>query len=453
MAAFDALDAFAGVFEDSSDDETSMPGPEPISTPAPEPAPEPEPIPEAARDAPEAAAAVTADDARPDPPLEVAIAEPAGSAAPSSPTVAASPAAPVDDALEEEQQEDAAAFPFDALDFLGLKEHLELRGFRELLGGARAGYCRAVRDEIEELFAGGFLVPSRNKLTAARDEKGRITAGFVRRKPGVHELDLVLEGAVVAPQALAICPSIQRFHEELAPKLIDVLHAVHPELRITVVDTIKVQLNEGVGGCFPMHYDTSGAHSRRTLTMLLYLNEDWAPGDGGELRLFPFPYQTVDIAPRLGTLAMFCATEMLHRVLPSRARRVCLSVWFAAEPAAAHRSFPNRAPPGLPAESAGFLRFLMQRDNRRLLSKVWFREEYATSFVDAFGGAGGGGGDGGGGGVDDDGRSEAEKAEELRRVLDLDARETDKAAQLLPHGLMDRLKATLLFATPDVEAA
>uniref|UniRef100_A0A7S1UDT5 Fe2OG dioxygenase domain-containing protein n=1 Tax=Phaeomonas parva TaxID=124430 RepID=A0A7S1UDT5_9STRA len=298
-----------------------------------------------------------------------------------------------------------------------------------------------------------FLVPSRNKLTAARDEKGRITAGFVRRKPGVHELDLVLEGAVVAPQALAICPSIQRFHEELAPKLIDVLHAVHPELRITVVDTIKVQLNEGVGGCFPMHYDTSGAHSRRTLTMLLYLNEDWAPGDGGELRLFPFPYQTVDIAPRLGTLAMFCATEMLHRVLPSRARRVCLSVWFAAEPAAAHRSFPNRAPPGLPAESAGFLRFLMQRDNRRLLSKVWFREEYATSFVDAFGGAGGGGGDGGGGGVDDDGRSEAEKAEELRRVLDLDARETDKAAQLLPHGLMDRLKATLLFATPDVEAA
>ena len=34
-------------------------------------------------------------------------------------------------------------------------------------------------------------------------------------------------------------------------------------------DTLKVQYNEGVGGCFPMHFDTTPAISKRTLTAIL----------------------------------------------------------------------------------------------------------------------------------------------------------------------------------------
>ena len=68
-------------------------------------------------------------------------------------------------------------------------------------------------------------------------------------------------------------------------------------LLLTGVDQLKLQYNEGVGGCFPMHYDTTGDRSRRALTLLLYCTDDWRASDGGELRLFPFPYAPVDVAP------------------------------------------------------------------------------------------------------------------------------------------------------------
>jgi hypothetical protein len=42
--------------------------------------------------------------------------------------------------------------------------------------------------------------------------------------------------------------------------------------------------NAGEGGCFMMHYDTSSKTSDRELTAILYLNDGWEHGDGGELR-------------------------------------------------------------------------------------------------------------------------------------------------------------------------
>lgn len=70
------------------------------------------------------------------------------------------------------------------------------------------------------------------------------------------------------------------------------------------------------------------------------LNEDWAPSHGGELRLFPFPLAAADVAPRVGRLALFCSHALLHRVLPARAPRCVLSLWFAGAPEA----FPSRYP-------------------------------------------------------------------------------------------------------------
>eukprot|EP00664_Eupelagonemidae_sp_cell27_P009852 gene9852-7414_t len=59
-------------------------------------------------------------------------------------------------------------------------------------------------------------------------------------------------------------------------------------LRLDGLDQVKVQYNEGAGGCFPMHFDTRRCRqSRRHLTMVLYLNPLWEPQHGGELRLFP----------------------------------------------------------------------------------------------------------------------------------------------------------------------
>jgi Rps23 Pro-64 3,4-dihydroxylase Tpa1-like proline 4-hydroxylase len=38
-----------------------------------------------------------------------------------------------------------------------------------------------------------------------------------------------------------------------------------------------------------MHFDSDAAVDGRRVTAILYLNPGWRPGDGGELRLYPFP--------------------------------------------------------------------------------------------------------------------------------------------------------------------
>jgi Rps23 Pro-64 3,4-dihydroxylase Tpa1-like proline 4-hydroxylase len=58
---------------------------------------------------------------------------------------------------------------------------------------------------------------------------------------------------------------------------------------------IKIQYNAGQGGCFPMHFDTTPQVSNRQITGTLYLNPDWKPSDGGQLRVYPFPYDKVNI--------------------------------------------------------------------------------------------------------------------------------------------------------------
>jgi hypothetical protein len=82
------------------------------------------------------------------------------------------------------------------------------------------------------------------------------------------------------------------------------------------------------GGCFPYHYDNPGAPSKRQLTVVVYLNPFWQPGDGGELVLWPFLGEKVTVAPKLDRVAMFRSDLMLHRVLPSLKDRFCFTIWI-----------------------------------------------------------------------------------------------------------------------------
>lgn len=122
------------------------------------------------------------------------------------------------------------------------------------------------------------------------------------------------------------------------------------------------------------------------VTAVLYLNPQWEKGDGGELRLYPFPLGTVDVAPRMDRLVLFNSTEMLHRVLPATAPRVCLSVWFARDGGSNRMSLPCRLPRAVAEdEGGGMLKFLLQPSNRKVLTKIVYANAWAESFEDAFG--------------------------------------------------------------------
>ncbi len=114
-------------------------------------------------------------------------------------------------------------------------------------------------------------------------------------------------------------------------------------LQIDRLEQAKVQVNVGRGGAFPCHFDLpSSLSAKRILTVLLYLNPEWTEGDGGEVELFPFPFQDAILEPLHQRLVAFSSCTSLHRVRPfvGNPGRVCLNLWFEGEVLSDHSSFP-----------------------------------------------------------------------------------------------------------------
>jgi SM-20-related protein len=64
---------------------------------------------------------------------------------------------------------------------------------------------------------------------------------------------------------------------------------------------------------------------------VLYLNEDWARDDGGELRLHLDAAEAgkiQDVLPVGGTLVLFLSEHFAHEVLPANRERLSLAGWF-----------------------------------------------------------------------------------------------------------------------------
>jgi Rps23 Pro-64 3,4-dihydroxylase Tpa1-like proline 4-hydroxylase len=142
---------------------------------------------------------------------------------------------------------------------------------------------------------------------------------------------------------------------------------------------IKVQTNQGQGGCFPFHFDTHGK-DHRLVTAILYLNPTWQPSDGGKLGLYPFPYANIEVEPINDRLVMFSSLEMLHRVLPANSRRECLTIWIYADSGtmnapARFRSIEN--------ESEQVLELLLQKPYRRHFAKWYYKALWAQSILES----------------------------------------------------------------------
>jgi len=89
------------------------------------------------------------------------------------------------------------------------------------------------------------------------------------------------------------------------------------------------------GGFYKAHLDRHRETSDRLVTVILYLNPGWQPGDGGELKLWTTPGdregEFVTIEPRMGTLVCFLAGDFWHEVLPAKKTRASITGWFRGQ--------------------------------------------------------------------------------------------------------------------------
>jgi SM-20-related protein len=85
------------------------------------------------------------------------------------------------------------------------------------------------------------------------------------------------------------------------------------------------------GARYARHLDRSPKGAERVVSVVLYLNEDWVPGDGGEL-LIATPEGDLRVEPRAGTLVAFLSQRFEHEVLPALRTRRSLTGWFRLRP-------------------------------------------------------------------------------------------------------------------------
>lgn len=62
-----------------------------------------------------------------------------------------------------------------------------------------------------------------------------------------------------------------------------------------------------------MHFDNDESVDGRRISAIVYLNEKWKLGDGGELRLYPSWNDNIDIEPINDRLVLFASCRMPHR--------------------------------------------------------------------------------------------------------------------------------------------
>lgn len=110
------------------------------------------------------------------------------------------------------------------------------------------------------------------------------------------------------------------------------------------METLRVMLNQQLylglddyeshfalyapGASYQQHLDRFRDDDCRTVSALVYLNQDWLESDGGMLRLHPLGQAVHDIAPIGGSLVLFLSAEIPHEVLPATRNRLSLAGWF-----------------------------------------------------------------------------------------------------------------------------
>lgn len=83
------------------------------------------------------------------------------------------------------------------------------------------------------------------------------------------------------------------------------------------------------GAFYRRHFDSFAGAANRVVSLVLYLNRDWSPGDGGELVLYlPGGGEAARIEPRAGTLVLMLSEEVEHEVLETRADRASVAGWY-----------------------------------------------------------------------------------------------------------------------------
>jgi len=86
------------------------------------------------------------------------------------------------------------------------------------------------------------------------------------------------------------------------------------------------------GAAYARHFDRLVGTDVRAISAALYLNDNWQPEDGGQLRIYTGGGKSEDVLPLGGRLVAFQSDRFEHEVLPARRERLSFTGWFRRRP-------------------------------------------------------------------------------------------------------------------------
>lgn len=84
---------------------------------------------------------------------------------------------------------------------------------------------------------------------------------------------------------------------------------------------------------YEKHVDQFHGKRNRVISMLIYLNENWHPGDGGELKIYESDGEETLVEPLAKRLVMFKSDTVEHEVMLTNIHRKSLTGWLLHQPA------------------------------------------------------------------------------------------------------------------------
>jgi SM-20-related protein len=175
---------------------------------------------------------------------------------------------------------------------------------------------------LRDGFLGAELAAATRAQAVAMGESGELQPAGIRRG-GDHRLNTSIRG-----------DRITWLSQGDARGALAEVWAHFDALRVAVNDAAWLGLRSfdlqlahyAAGTHYDRHRDAFPGDDNRRLTAIVYLNSDWRPEHGGQLRLFaPAP---LDVEPRADRLVVFLSERLEHEVLESHADRYAATAWF-----------------------------------------------------------------------------------------------------------------------------
>jgi SM-20-related protein len=86
------------------------------------------------------------------------------------------------------------------------------------------------------------------------------------------------------------------------------------------------------GSFYKKHLDQFKGRNNRMISMIIYLNENWQVGDGGELKIYPEGKDEKVIEPLENRCILFRSDVLYHEVLPTQKPRKSITGWMLYQP-------------------------------------------------------------------------------------------------------------------------